>query len=113
MRSLISVGVTIIPTSTEEHSTTGPITGPICKKASAISIGVNRPKAFSPMKLRASTTRNEPSGSTISRFEGFSPQIACEEATPSKEEGSARKVSVLATPRPTSTASTAATASPI
>lgn len=63
--------------------------------------------------LRASTTRKAPSGSTISRFEGFSPQIACEAATPSKEEGSARKFSVLATPRPTSTASTTATASPI
>ena len=76
IRSLSRLGVTTIPTSTDEHSTTGPITGPIWRKASAISIGVNRPNALSPMKLRASTTRNDPSGRTISRFEGFSPQIA-------------------------------------
>ena len=74
MRSLSNVGATTMPTPTAEHSTSGPKIGPICKKAMAISIGVNRPNAFMPTKLRASTTRNAPMGSAISRLEGFMPQ---------------------------------------
>ncbi len=42
----------------------------------AISMGVNRPKAFIPTKLRASTTRKAPMGSAINRLDGFMPHTA-------------------------------------
>lgn len=80
MRSFRSAGATTMPTPMAEHSTSGPNTGPICRKAMAISMGVNRPNAFIPTKLRASTTRKAPIGSAISRLEGRIPQTWYETA---------------------------------
>lgn len=76
IRSLSRLGATIMPMPTDAPSTRGPRIGPICKKARAISIGVNSPNAFSPIKLRASTTRNAPNGSTISKLDCERPQTA-------------------------------------
>ena len=113
IRNLSRAGAISIPARTEVPSTTGPNTGPICKKARAISIGVNRPNAFTPTKLRASTTRKAPTGRTISRLEGFRPQTACETAIPPSADGMSVQREVFQKPSTTSASNAPPTAQPM